>query len=144
VGEGGAALPPASLIDLAGRQRRLSEWRDRILLCNFWATWCAPCREEIPLLMAAREKYASLGLEIVGIAIDNAPKVIEYAASFKISYPILLAEANGLDLMRALGNTAGGLPYTVVADRQGSVKYRKLGAFRQGDLDSVLGPMTRV
>jgi thiol-disulfide isomerase/thioredoxin len=142
-GEDTAILPPASLVDLAGHPRRLSEWRGRILVCNFWATWCAPCREEIPLLMAAREKYASLGFEIVGIAIDNAAKVREYATSFNISYPILLAETDGLDLMRKLGNTGGGLPYTVVTDRPGNVRHRKLGAFHQGELDSVLGPLTR-
>ena len=140
---GNIALFSANLVDLAGRPRQLNEWRNRILICNFWATWCAPCREEIPLLMAAREKYTSLGLEIVGIAIDNAAKVREFTASFKISYPVLLAEANGLDLMRKLGNTAGGLPYTVVTDRQGNVLHRKLGAFHQGDLDAILGPLAR-
>lgn len=146
-GEGAASgsntLPPASLVDLSGHHRLLSEWRDRILVCNFWATWCAPCREEIPLLMSAREKYAPIGLEIVGIAIDNAAKVGEFTASFKIPYPILLAEAEGLDLMRKLGNSSGGLPYTVIADRQGSVLHRKLGAFHPGDLDAILGPLAR-
>lgn len=142
-GVGNLGLLPDSLVDLAGRPRRLREWRDRILVCNFWATWCAPCREEIPLLMAAREKYASLGVEIVGIAIDNMAKVVDFTASLKISYPILLAEADGLEMMRKLGNSVGGLPYTVVADRQGGVLHRKLGAFHPGDLDAILGPLTR-
>ncbi len=93
--------------------------------------------------MAAREKYAALGLEIVGIAIDNAAKVVDFTASLKISYPILLAEADGLDMMRKLGNSVGGLPYTVIADRQGGVLYRKLGAFHPGDLDAILGPLAR-
>jgi len=148
-GEGGAGssaptnpdLRSAKFVDLAGKERRLDEWQGRILICNFWATWCAPCREEIPLLMATREKYAPLGIEIVGIAIDNAAKVRDFTASLKISYPIFLAEANGLDLMRKLGNDAGGLPYTVVADRNGGVLHRKLGAFHQGDLDAILGPL---
>ena len=140
---GNPALFSANMVDLAGRPRQLSEWRNRVLICNFWATWCTPCREEIPLLMAAREKYVSLGLEIVGIAIDNAAKVREFTASIKISYPILLAEANGLDLMHKLGNGAGGLPYTVIVDRQGSVLHRKLGAFHPGDLDAILGPLAR-
>ncbi len=140
---GNIALFSANLVDLAGRPRQLNEWRNRILICNFWATWCAPCREEIPLLMAAREKYAFLGLEIVGIAIDNASKVRDFTRSLNIPYPVLLAEADGLDLMRKLGNTAGGLPYTVVTDRQGNVLHRKLGAFHQGDLDAILGPLAR-
>lgn len=150
-GEGGARstkganaeLRLATFVDLAGKRRKLDEWQGRILICNFWATWCAPCREEIPLLMAARERYAPAGVEIVGIAIDNAAKVRDFTASLKISYPILLAEADGLDLMRKLGNTVGGLPYTVVADRHGDVLHQKLGAFHQGDLDEILGPLTR-
>ena len=144
-GEGNAranlALASAALLDLAGQSRRLSEWQGQVLLCNFWATWCAPCREEIPLLIAARQKYGPKGFEIVGIAIDNAAKVREFSSSFNIAYPILLAEAGGLDLMRQLGNVAGGLPYTVVADRQGNLVHRKLGAFKGTDLDSILGPM---
>jgi thiol-disulfide isomerase/thioredoxin len=140
---GNLALRSASLMDLAGRPRRLSEWLDRALIWNFWATWCAPCREEIPLLMAARAKYASMGLEVVGIAIDNATKVREFTASFSISYPVLVAEAEGLDLMRRLGNSSGGLPYTVVTDRQGNVVHRKLGAFKQSDLDTMLGALAR-
>ena len=137
------ALRSANLVDLAGHSRRLSEWSDRILVCNFWATWCAPCREEIPLLVAAGQKYRDKGVEIVGIAIDNMAKVVEFTASLKISYPILLAEANGLDLMRQLGNGAGGLPYTVVVDRQGALKHRKLGAFKGAELDSVLDLLTQ-
>jgi len=140
-GEGGIALRSATLIDLAGQPRKLSEWQGRILVCNFWATWCAPCREEIPLLMAARQKYGPRGVEIVGIAVDNAAKVRDFSSSFNISYPILLAEADGLDLMRRLGNSAGGLPYTVVADRQGNLVHRKLGAFKGADLDSILDPL---
>ncbi|HEY8068508.1 MAG TPA: TlpA disulfide reductase family protein [Burkholderiales bacterium] len=134
-------LRRATLVDLAGKPRRLSEWQGRILVCNFWATWCAPCREEIPMLVSEREKYKESGIEIVGIAIDNAAKVGEFTASLKITYPILLAEADGLDLMRKLGNGSGGLPYTVVADRRGAVVHRKLGALREAELDEILRPL---
>jgi len=132
----GEILRMASFPDLDGRVRRLSEWQGKILVCNFWATWCAPCREEIPLLVAARQKYVPSGVEIVGIAIDNAAKVLEFSASFKISYPILLA-----DLMRKLGNDTGGLPYTVVADRAGTLVRRKLGALKEGELAAILEPL---
>jgi len=137
------ALAQAVFKDLDGKPRRLAEWQGRALVCNFWATWCAPCREEIPLLIAARQKYGPLGVEIVGIAIDNAAKVREYAASFNISYPVLLAEADGLDLMRQLGNSAGGLPYTVIADRRGGVVHRKLGALKQAELNGFLEPLAK-
>jgi len=145
-GEGGGlgrTLFAATLPDLSGRPRRLAEWQGRVLLVNFWATWCAPCREEIPLLIAARQKYASAGVEIVGIAVDNAAKVGEYAKSIAISYPVLVAEADGLDLMRQLGNSGGGLPYTVVADRQGALVNRKLGALKESDLDRILGRLAK-
>lgn len=142
-GTGDSALRAGAFPDLTGQVRRLSEWRGKVLVCNFWATWCAPCREEIPMLMATRAKYAPTGLEIVGIALDNPANVRQFAASFKISYPVLLAEAEGLDLMRALGNTGGGLPYTVVADRQGGVVHRKLGALKEADLEAILAPLAR-
>ena len=138
------AFGQAAFTDLDGRQRRLAEWRGRVLVCNFWATWCAPCREEIPLLVAARRKYGSAGVEVVGIAINNVAKVRQFSASLNISYPILLAEANGLDLMRQLGNSGGGgLPYTVITDRLGAVVQRKLGALKPGELDDLLAPLTR-
>ena len=140
---GDAALGSASLPDLAGQPRKFGEWRGKILVCNFWATWCAPCREEIPLLMAARLKYGPGGVEIVGIAVDNSSKVRDFSASLNISYPVLLAEASGGDLMRRLGNTAGGLPYTVVTDRQGNVIHRKLGALKLGELEGILDPLTK-
>ncbi|MGH6893116.1 MAG: TlpA family protein disulfide reductase [Dongiaceae bacterium] len=146
LGEGDVASRPlfaSAFPDLSGKPRRLAEWQGRVMLVHFWATWCVPCREEIPLLMAARQKYGPAGVEIVGIAIDNAGKVGEFTKTLPISYPVLLAEAEGLDLMRQLGNSSGGLPYTVVADRQGGLVHRKLGAFKQGDLDAILGPLTR-
>jgi len=139
----GEILQAASFPDLDGRTRRLSEWRGKILVCNFWATWCAPCREEIPLLIATREKYGPSGVEIVGIAIDNASKVSEFTTSFRIPYPILLADANGLDLMRKLGNGSGGLPYTVVADRLGALVHRKLGALKEKEVAAILGPLAK-
>ena len=137
------ALLQTVFTDLRGHPRRLEEWRGQAVVCNFWATWCAPCREEIPLLVAAREKFAAKGMEIVGIAIDNPMKVTEFAATFKISYPILQAEAQGLELMRRLGNDAGGLPYTVVADRQGKLAYRKLGALKQPELEATLSRLVQ-
>jgi thiol-disulfide isomerase/thioredoxin len=142
-GEEKELLSSASFPDLQNRTRELSEWRGKVLVCNFWATWCAPCREEIPLLIAARKKYGPRGVEIVGIAIDNAAKVGQFSTSLNIPYPILLAGADGLDLMRRLGNSSGGLPYTVTADREGALVHRKLGALKPGELDNVLDPLTR-
>lgn len=133
-----SAVAAARFSDLAGRARSLAEWRGKVMVLNFWATWCAPCREEIPMLIAAREKYAAFGVEIVGVAIDTAAKVSEYVAQMKITYPVLLADTGGLELMRKLGNQASGLPYTVLLDRGGVPMARKLGALQQEELGSML------
>jgi thiol-disulfide isomerase/thioredoxin len=135
---GAAQLLAASFPDLEGRKRRVLDWRGRALACNFWATWCAPCREEIPLLVAAKQQYGGKGFEVLGIGIDNALKIVDFAAIYRVNYPILIADSSALHLMRELGNTAGGLPYTVFLDRTGSITHRKLGALRQGELSEIL------
>ena len=139
--DGTEALRAARFIDIAGNPRKFAEWQGKVLVCNFWATWCAPCREEIPLLMAAKEKYHIAGVEIVGIAIDNSDKVAEFTRSTAISYPVILAESTGLALMRELGNNSGGLPYTVFLDRRGRPAHRKLGALKQAELDAILNSL---
>src|SRR2546425_10219002 len=86
---GAADLLEAPFRDLSGTRRTLREWQGRVVVCNFWATWCAPCREEIPMLVAVREVFASKGAEIVGIGIDHAEKVVEFARTNGITYPVL-------------------------------------------------------
>lgn len=137
------AISAARFKDLDGATRDLSKWHGKVLVLNFWATWCAPCREEIPMLMVARDKYAPLGVEIVGIAIDIASKVAEYVKQMQIAYPVLVADAGGLELMRALGNTAGGLPYTVIVDARGNPAKRKLGALKQDEIEFLLADVVR-
>jgi thiol-disulfide isomerase/thioredoxin len=134
-------LLSARLADLTGKTRTLNEWRGRVLVVNFWATWCPPCREEIPALVRVRDKLLPSGVEFVGIAIDQASKVKEFARNVRVSYPLLLADAAGLDLVRNLGNPSGGLPFTVVLDRKGSVAHRNLGAITQKKIEDQLIPM---
>jgi len=138
---GAADLLSARFPDRSGRIRALSEWSGRILVCNFWATWCAPCIEEIPLLASVRETFFPKGVEIVGIGIDSSDKIAEFTRTTPISYPVLIADVSSLDLLRKLGNTAGGLPYTVILDRQGTIAHRKLGAFKGTELQVLLAKM---
>jgi len=139
----GTPLHGANLVDLSGRPRALEEWAGKVVVVNFWATWCAPCLEEIPLLMAARKSHAGKGMDVVGIAIDQAAKTLEFATKLSIDYTLLLAGAEGLDLMRSLGNRSGGLPFTVFVDRAGSLVRKKLGVLRQPELDAILGELAR-
>jgi thiol-disulfide isomerase/thioredoxin len=135
------ALENARFVDLQGRARALNEWRGKVVVANFWATWCAPCLEEIPLLVSIRRAYAKNMIEVVGIAIDQAAKVQQFAAKMQMDYPILLAETQGLDLIRTLGNRSGGLPFTVFLDRAGKPTSTKIGVLRRPELDSTLAAL---
>jgi thiol-disulfide isomerase/thioredoxin len=135
---GAADLLASSFPDVSGRPQRLVQWQGRALLCNFWATWCAPCREEMPLLDAAARQYHTSGLQVAGIAVDQTANVAQFLENTRISYPILVAGAAGVELMRRLGNSAGGLPFTVLLDRHGRLAGHKLGAYDPQELEGAL------
>jgi len=125
------------LPDLDGKPQNFSQWKDRILVANFWATWCEPCREEIPVLVSAQSKYASKNIQLVGISIDSVDKVRQFIPPFKINYPLVVGGLESIELMRSLGNQAGGLPFTVVAAPDGSMQ-RHLGPLDQQGFDNFL------
>jgi thiol-disulfide isomerase/thioredoxin len=137
---GAGKLLSASYPDLSGRLRRLSEWQGRVALFNFWATWCAPCRDEMPLLDAAAAK---LGLSVVGIGIDTADKIREFVAKIGVRYEILVAGADAIQLMKEIGNSAGGLPFSLVLDRAGRLAARKVGPIQGGELEGIVVPLLR-
>ena len=134
-------LTQASLTDLNGKAQSLSQWRGKILVVNFWATWCLPCRVEIPALIKVQTKYASNGVEVVGIAFDNTSKVRDYAAEMHINYSLLLAGMEIMTISMDLGNRAQVLPFTVVLDRAGKVAYTHVGVLTEAALDLMLLPL---
>ena len=137
---GAGKLLSASFSDLSGRSRRLSEWQGRVVLFNFWATWCAPCRQEMPILDAAARKYS---FSAVGIGIDSAVKISEFAANYGIRYEMLVAGVEAIQLMKNLGNPSGGLPFSLVLDRRGRVAHRKLGPLAEAELEGIVTPLLR-
>ena len=132
------ALTAMRLPDLEGALQSIDQWRGRVVVVNFWATWCAPCREEIPIFVKLQDKYRDRGLQFVGIAVDQPEKVRPYAAEMGMNFPILIGGAGVLDVTRALGNRAGVLPYTVVLSRDGTVAARRIGVFPEDALERLL------
>ena len=110
-----------------GQVLKMQNLQGRPLVINFWATWCAPCVEEMPLLDIFFRQNVSKGWQMVGLAIDQPSRVRQYLSQNAISYPIGLAGMTGTELGRLLGNEVGGLPFTVVLDGKGSLIQRKLG-----------------
>jgi thiol-disulfide isomerase/thioredoxin len=136
-----AGLMQAALPDLTGQAQPLSQWKGSVLVVNFWATWCAPCREEIPALIQVQDKLGPKGLQIVGIAIDQAERVKPYAAQMGINYPILVGELDAMDLVQQAGNQLGGLPFTVILDRSGKPVRSELGGLNQEKLERIVQPL---
>jgi thiol-disulfide isomerase/thioredoxin len=136
-----SALTGTRLPNLAGGEASLDQWRGKVIVVNFWASWCPPCREEIPGLVRTQERLAANGLQVVGIAIDSAANSRQAAAELGINYPVLVAGLETIDLTRKLGNPAGALPYTLVLDRRGSLVTTHLGVISEASLERILGPL---
>lgn len=131
------SLFAATLYDLDNRPVSFATYRGRAMVVNFWARWCPPCRVEIPELVALQSRKT--GVEVIGIAIetDSAP-VRDFAYAYDINYPVLLSRAVGLDLMRTLGNSKGGVPFTVILNKQGVIVAQHTGAMNKQQLDAAV------
>ena len=138
IGSRADAVFASRLANLSGGTETLEQWRGRVLVVNFWATWCAPCREEIPVFIRLQRRLGARGLQFVGIAIDRREPVSAFQREFGMNYPVLLGNIETMELMRATGNRAGVLPYTLVIDRRGRLAHRKLGGIKEGDLERLI------
>lgn len=132
------AVMASGIADLDGRSQPISQWRGKVLVINFWATWCEPCREEIPGFVRLQEKYRDRGLQFVGIAIDQRDKVQAFAREFGMNYPVLLGGIESIEISRRTGNRAGALPYTLLFDRTGRIVGRELGRLKESKLDGMI------
>ena len=157
ISSGIAAAPPAtvessspistdplfssSFKDFNRKMQPLDQYKGKLIVVYFWATGCAPCRAEVPELIALHEKYKSRDAVVVGIAVDQADKVEKFAKELGINYPLLVGGNEAIDLSKKLGNRIGGLPFTVIIDRQGNVVAKVLGETPKGKLEGILKPL---
>ncbi len=137
----GDAAPPLQRPDLDGKPRSLAEWRGKLVLVNFWASWCGPCREEMPLLDKTQQRFAAKGLQIVGIAADNAAATHDFLDAVPVHYPILIDDPEkGEDLSAVFGNDHDVLPYSVLIGGDGHILARRAGNFTEAKLEAWLSP----
>lgn len=132
------ALREATLPDVDGKPQPFAQWRGRLLVVNYWATWCRPCRDEMPELSRVAQRYADRGVQVVGIAIDDAAKVREHLRELPVAYPIVVGDNFFAETSRALGNGPLGMPFTVVIDRNGTLRAAALGRVHEKSLVKLL------
>lgn len=130
-----------SLNDLAGAPQALAKWRGKPLVVNFWATWCAPCVEEMPELSELAGHDKGKNFNVIGIGIDSPSNMSEFANKLKIAYPLYVGGMGGTELSRDFGNKAGGLPYTVLIGADGQVKKTYLGKLKFDELRADLAKL---
>lgn len=137
-------LPDFSLQDRDGNLRSIRSWTGKSMIVNFWATWCAPCRREIPLLKAIQQNHGPAGFQVVGVAVDFRDDVLKYAADMSIDYPILIGEEDGLEAVTRFGMGSLGFPFTVFTDDQGRIVATHLGELTRPQSEVLLGVVGQV
>ncbi|WP_263768454.1 TlpA family protein disulfide reductase [Propionivibrio soli] len=123
--------------DVAGKTQRIADWEGKTVVVNFWATWCPPCREEMPAFSRLQLKYAN-DVQFVGISVDSADNVRSFTTKVSVAYPLLVVESQGVELSKALGNERMGLPYTVVLGPKREVLLAHTGRLAENELDRIL------
>lgn len=131
-------LPEFALKDVSGKSTPISAWGGKSLMINFWATWCAPCLREIPLLKALASDWAGRDLTVIGIAVDHRDKVEEFVTRLKIDYPILIGDQDALDVAAKFGMDSPAFPFTVFTDRRGEVVALFVGELHRLQADFIL------
>ncbi len=139
----GAGWLSTPMKDLNGQTVRLDQFKGQPVVINFWATWCAPCIEEMPDFQKASTATSAKGVQFVGIGIDYADKMRDFSKKLGITYPLWEAGPAGLDLLKQAGNKSGALPYTVIIDASGKPHFSKLGKMDLRELQELLEQIQR-
>jgi thiol-disulfide isomerase/thioredoxin len=137
-------LPQFSLADRSGKTTSIASFAGKSLIINFWATWCAPCRSEIPLLQTLQAEWVGRGASVVGIAVDHRDEVLEFADRFKIGYPLLIGEQDALDAAAAFGVASPVFPFTVFTDRRGEVVALFIGELHKPQAELILSQVQKL
>lgn len=132
------AIYSTRLTDTEGKEQELGQWQHRLLLINFWATWCTPCMEEMPMLAKMQEKFRAQGLQIVGIAVDSHENVAKFLQKSPAAYPLFPDQARAIEFSKRLGNRLGLLPFTVVVKPGGEVIYSRLGIVPEVEMNKII------
>ena len=130
--------PEFTMADIDGQIRNIKDWDGKVILLNFWATWCPPCLREIPSFVELQEKYGDQGFQVIGIAVDNEEAVHEYMNEVKINYPIMVSEFEAIELSSRYGNTIGALPYSVIINRENVVSDKITGELSKIRAEKIL------
>lgn len=137
--------PAFTLTDLTGTPRAISEFDGKVLLLNFWATWCVPCRKEIPMLIEAQADLGDAGLQIIGIAIDRPKPTAVFAKRYNINYPVLVDRTKAARIQDRFTTLTGApaalLPYSVVIDRHGRIRTDIIGKLSRARLEDLVLPL---
>ncbi len=139
--ESATRRPDFNLPDLQGKIHSNIEWDGKVVILNFWATWCPPCIKEIPLFIQLQEKYAAHDLQFVGIAVDHLQAVQYFVKKMNINYPILLGQQEAIPISINYGNHLGALPFTAIIDKQGHIVLQHIGKLSQQKIEDVILPL---
>ncbi len=130
--------PDFRLTDLQGQSHANSEWDGKVVVVNFWASWCPPCIKEIPMFVDLQKQYGERGLQFVGIAIDSVEPVQRFIKELRINYPVFVDDRKGIEIATQFGNRMGALPFTVIINRQGEIVKRQMGEMEESEIRSLV------